>query len=382
MDSFGDKLRQAREKLNLSVEQVSRDTHIAKRYIEGLEHEDFSGFPGETYTMGFLRNYSMFLGIDADQMVVMYRNLRIQEQPVPMTELLEDRKRPGSVLVIAIAAAAVVALAGLGWGVYRLIASRSGAAPASAQTAGPQSGQEAPEGNAFVLEEPTIVRWFALGDRITVPFGNARIQIRVVRVEKEVYLELPGGVDIFAVGDKKRLDVDNDGKIDLQIEINSVDVTTGERKANIGLYKIAKAADEPRTAAASGEGLAAGGGVEPDGETVAAPVRQISKPVVTLREAEAVGPFSLAVSFSGRCLFRFQVDGAERETRLFLKGGTFQIDAEQALRLWVSNAGVVDARVAGRELGLGRQGEVAAVDIRWVRDAESKKQRLRSFPVF
>src|SRR4030042_6262263 len=93
MESFGERLREAREKLNLTVEQVSRDTHIARRYVEGLEREDFSGFPGETYTLGFLRNYAAFLSLNADEMVALYRNLMLQEQPIPMTELLETRGR-------------------------------------------------------------------------------------------------------------------------------------------------------------------------------------------------------------------------------------------------------------------------------------------------
>ena len=390
MDSFGDRLRQTREKLTLSVEQVSRDTHIAKRYIEGLEREDFSGFPGETYTMGFLRNYAMYLGLAPDEMVVAYRNLRIQEQPVPMTELLEDRKGPKNLPLVVIVAASVVVVAGLVYGVTRLASRGRPSQPTTAQsgarTTDPKAGsaQAAAKGATFVLEEPAVVRWFSPGDRITVPFGSARFEIKVVRIEKDVYLELPGGVEILAVGDKKRLDVDNDGKIDLQIQLNSVDSTTGERKANIGLYKIAKAADEPREAASTDtSGAVAVEGTAPsDGESVSAPVRRLNKPVVTFREAEAPGPFSLVLSFSGRCLFRFQVDNAERETRLFLKGGAFQIEAEQSLKLWVSNAGVVDARVAGKDVELGRQGEVAAVDIHWVRDAQSKKQRLRSFPMF
>lgn len=390
MESFGDRLRQAREKLGLSVDQVSRDTHIAKRHVEGLEREDFSGFPGETYTIGFLRNYAAFVGLDADEMVVMYKSLRIQEQPVPMTELLENRKRPGSLLMVAFVAAGVVALAGLGYGIYRLAASRGSVSQGDAKPAvseGTASSARAAQGGGqqatFVLEESAVVRWFSQGDRITVPFGEAKIEMRISRIEKDVYVELPGGVDILNVGDKKRIDVDNDGKIDLQIQLNSIDATTGERKANIGLYKLARPADEPRAAAevpAAGEvpvvATATGG------EVVAAPIRQLQRAIVTLREAETAGPFSIVLSFSGRCLFRFQVDGAERETRLFLKGGTFQLEAERALKLWVSNAGVVDARVAGKDLEFGRQGEVAAVDIRWERDAQTRKQRLRSFPVY
>ena len=43
------KLTSARESLGYTVEQIARDTNIAKSYLNALEHEDFSVFPGETY---------------------------------------------------------------------------------------------------------------------------------------------------------------------------------------------------------------------------------------------------------------------------------------------------------------------------------------------
>ena len=93
MESIGDKLRVEREQKGLSIEQIARDTNIAKRYLEALEIEDFSVFPGDPYLIGFLRNYAEYLGIDPEEMVLLYKNFTIQSQPVPMDELLE-RKRP------------------------------------------------------------------------------------------------------------------------------------------------------------------------------------------------------------------------------------------------------------------------------------------------
>jgi cytoskeletal protein RodZ len=401
MDSFGNRLRETREKLNLSVEQVSRDTHIARRYVEGLEREDLSGFPGETYAMGFLRNYALFLSLNPDEMLAMYKNLRLQEQPVPMTELLEAR-RPASRRLILFLVLGAIVLAGGGFGIYRLVASRAGSEASVAS----QPASEGP-GESFVLSEPAVVRWFSQGDRITIPFGALEVLLRVIRIEQEVYLEMPGGVDIFGIGDRKRLDLNDDGTIDLQIQLNSVDTTAGQRKANIGLYKIARPGDEPQpvadqpAASPATTGVAeetAAAAVEPPtvapvpappaaqpppaGESMAAPVRDLQRAVVVLREAEAAGPFSLSASFDGRCLFRFQVDDAERQTRLFLKGAPLQLEAERELRLWASNAGVVDIRIAGKQLSLGRQGEVASVHIRWVRDPETRKQSLRAYPLY
>ena len=52
MESIGEKLRLARERNNLTIEQVARETHVAKRFLKGLEEEDFSVFPGRPTPWG------------------------------------------------------------------------------------------------------------------------------------------------------------------------------------------------------------------------------------------------------------------------------------------------------------------------------------------
>ena len=119
MESLGRKLREAREKHNYNLEQIARDTNISKSYLEALEEENFGVIPGDTYVLGFLRNYGEYLGLNPEELVGLYRNLRIQEQPMPMSELLQGRPRarPRSrVLALILAVAVVVAV-----GVFLLV---------------------------------------------------------------------------------------------------------------------------------------------------------------------------------------------------------------------------------------------------------------------
>ncbi|MFW6368231.1 MAG: helix-turn-helix domain-containing protein [Spirochaetota bacterium] len=94
MESIAEKLRNAREEKGYSLEQVARDTHIAKRYITAMESEDFSVFPGEPYVIGFLKNYSSYLGLNPNEVVNLYRNIKLQEQPAPIDELLDRPRWP------------------------------------------------------------------------------------------------------------------------------------------------------------------------------------------------------------------------------------------------------------------------------------------------
>lgn len=63
--SFGELLRQKREKLGLSIEQVSTDIFVLKRHIEALEAEDFKNLPQAAFARGFLVNYAKYLELDS-----------------------------------------------------------------------------------------------------------------------------------------------------------------------------------------------------------------------------------------------------------------------------------------------------------------------------
>jgi len=57
VESLGNKLKTAREAKGLNFDYISRETNISTKYLDALEREDFSCFPGEPYVRGFLKNY-------------------------------------------------------------------------------------------------------------------------------------------------------------------------------------------------------------------------------------------------------------------------------------------------------------------------------------
>jgi transcriptional regulator with XRE-family HTH domain len=66
MEELGRLLRETREKLGLTHEEVERSTRIRARYLEALERGDLSSLPSQVQARGFLRNYADFLGLDPD----------------------------------------------------------------------------------------------------------------------------------------------------------------------------------------------------------------------------------------------------------------------------------------------------------------------------
>ncbi|NMC73999.1 MAG: helix-turn-helix domain-containing protein [Geobacteraceae bacterium] len=63
--TVGSRLRLAREKKGLSLEDAARVTRISKGYLDALEEGNYSRLPSDAYARGFLRAYAQFLGIEA-----------------------------------------------------------------------------------------------------------------------------------------------------------------------------------------------------------------------------------------------------------------------------------------------------------------------------
>ena len=70
---LGTVLRTAREARFIDLVLVERDTKIRARYLTALEQGDYRDLPGSVYTRGFIRNYGLYLGLDPEYLVDLYR---------------------------------------------------------------------------------------------------------------------------------------------------------------------------------------------------------------------------------------------------------------------------------------------------------------------
>ena len=71
-DSLGTRLRVAREARGLTLAQAEQATRIRAKFLEALEHDDFSTATSETQARGFLRNYATFLQLDPAELLADY----------------------------------------------------------------------------------------------------------------------------------------------------------------------------------------------------------------------------------------------------------------------------------------------------------------------
>jgi cytoskeleton protein RodZ len=63
-DSLGSLLRQKRESLGLTLEDLEKQTHIRAKHLKAIESDDLSAIPSATQARGFIRSYASALGVD------------------------------------------------------------------------------------------------------------------------------------------------------------------------------------------------------------------------------------------------------------------------------------------------------------------------------
>lgn len=364
MESIGDKLRNEREQKGYSIEQIARDTNIAKRYLEALEAEDFSTFPGDPYLIGFLRNYSDYLGIDPDEMVTLYKNFQIQSQPVPMDELIVKRDRKP--LIIGIIAAVVVIALGVG-GYFLVPEIVNNIKVRQAQRESSVS-EESTGGSVYTLDGEMIERRFFEKDVVEIPHKDQVFEIQLADIGDRLNLAVPGGTMQLRVGDERAVDLDGDANMDITVAVNDIYSDADPKSAVLRFDLFVKSTSGVTTQPESRP-------VDTVGVNTPVLESRLIEPVV-ITEAGDAEAFSVNISFKGYCLFRYLIDNRDREERYFERGDTIILEVTNEVALWMSNGGNVSARVEGRDLDLGRPGEVSTRIIGWTEGGQEGNSRL------
>jgi len=71
-EEIGEELRRNRERLNLHMDEVERNTHVKAHYLEALEEGAMDRLPSTVQTRGMLSNYASFLDMDVDAILLRF----------------------------------------------------------------------------------------------------------------------------------------------------------------------------------------------------------------------------------------------------------------------------------------------------------------------
>lgn len=162
---IGKRLKEAREKKGLTLEDIEEETKIRRKYLRAMEEEQFQILPGQVYAKAFLKTYTRFLGIDVEDVFQNDDRFINQEPEQALPNYLEEddkditgrsRSRLFLGATVIIVSLVVLALFG-GWAKDKNISSKSisgepvGEMVVDEQTMPPANQQQLP----VVLNPPT-----------------------------------------------------------------------------------------------------------------------------------------------------------------------------------------------------------------------------------
>ena len=216
---IGLQLKEQRELLGLSLEDIERHTHIRMHYVRALEAGDLAGLPSPVQGKGMLNNYAGFLGLDTDAMLLRFADGLQARLAAHQPERVGSRPsgspprrvKPSILRRLVspdflIGGAVILFLIGFAiWGTLRVTALRAaqqatpsalpvaaldtpGAAPTATPTGMAVPGEGTPGGEALAtatpgepLESPAEGAVFTPGAAAATPdFGMAPVQVYVV----------------------------------------------------------------------------------------------------------------------------------------------------------------------------------------------------------
>ena len=119
MASVGDHLRELRQGRGLSLDEISRATRVASRYLEALESDRFAALPAPVFTRGFILAYCQALGEAPDEALALYDGRdgvpaaapRPPASPVARPPVAESEPRSRSAVLVSFVLLVILGMA-------------------------------------------------------------------------------------------------------------------------------------------------------------------------------------------------------------------------------------------------------------------------------
>jgi cytoskeletal protein RodZ len=437
MAKIGSILQETRLSKGLTLDSIADETNIGVRFLLKLENDDYSGFPGEPYIIGFIRNYAEYLGLNAEALVNRYRSREDAAEAVLPFEA-NPAERPAAPETTESPEIAVLPEKPEE---PRQPEQKSSAKSSSRQRKkkdaplealepqkpsekaelpapkndGMDTGAGAPGrsvpplrnivlGLLVVLIIGSAVLWIFVGGRLqNNKTGGpdsakpAEYKVEGGDFQKRLYtgdiLLIPFAEDVY------RISLGTIGEtVILETPFGSKELRLGEtaeldpdandtpdillvledfqkdRPASGALLRVSFNETDTAESARTGEVTV------PRALPPSTAVKD--QDTVILRSTRGPYPFIVQVSFRGNCLFRYEADRKEWVEKYYSKGESININVTNALTLWSSNAQAAKLTVqasGGRsvDLEIGGPGEIAVKRLAWSK-ADSANWALSS----
>lgn len=342
----GEVLKDTREQKKILIQKVAEDTNTSVRHIQALEENNYSMFPGETYTIGFLKNYAEYLELDADYILQLYRSSQLEQVEVPLKELTKPATTYMDYVlkylkIIAIPVG-IVAIAVLAFFLYN-----SNATQRNQRTVQQNSDLE-----DFLSRSDTIPDTET--DHISLRNGYASVVILIGKginfslLNTEVYIVLKRIDYRKNIGEQSSALVEiYPGKTQLNLYENQT-VTINED----GIphqFKLTLQGSTPNNIKVR---------IEFDQELVKAAKKQDNQEDTQTR---ITNPSNYIIRFeaitTGQTFVEFYVDGQPKKKGLLPEGSRLLYEANESIQLKIGSAGAMRIKINGTDYNFGPLGK-------------------------
>ena len=366
MNKVGSILSEARRQKGVDIAQVEQDTNIERVYIEALENDDYQKIPAEAYILGFLRNYSEYLGLNSNDIIRQYKNLKIEDTEVPQEILLPKKKMGFGVKIFIFLLFAIVIVGGVYLSLVFFLSYHS--ETPSELTERIEKDLEKKENKKKEVYEITqdvlFEKEIFSGDEIVAKIEDAKYVIEVLETTPVLKLNIADSVQLVELTQTRSFDLNEDSTPDIEVTVNDISENTGGASVSIASGSDIGSADAS-TNTSTDEIFTSN-----ENST-----RKLEKNKVLFQGTHPY-PVILNATFRGYCLFRTEIDKTERREQFYQRGGMLTgIQAKNGFRIWASNGNAVKCRLIGGgntvDLDVGRPGEVIVKDLKWIRNEEN-----------
>ncbi|MGQ9896362.1 MAG: helix-turn-helix domain-containing protein [Acidobacteriota bacterium] len=206
MATLGQELKQQREACGKSLEEISRVTNIAVRFLQAIERDDYRELPGELYNRSFLRQLSRAIGYDEARAMQLYERqsgsprIPTDEEISRAPEFLSPPKTGNALLLTLTFSVAAIVIAGTSYafpGWWNFL--RRPSLPSQQPSSLPAPSHEPPAVTTTPDLAPVPTNELVLELRAT---GKCWTRIQVDSNKQEEFILLPDDVRLYRAKEK------------------------------------------------------------------------------------------------------------------------------------------------------------------------------------
>lgn len=128
-ETIAEQLRSTRQKKKIKLKEVAKKININYKYLRALEKSDYKKLPAGIYGKNYLREYALFLGLDYNQLVKLFKSEQRLEN-LPEKRLFSKQRvkgynflaLPKIIKAVIIVVVTLVCLTYLGFKIENIIA--------------------------------------------------------------------------------------------------------------------------------------------------------------------------------------------------------------------------------------------------------------------